>query len=909
MTRDGATSAIRFPIRLLTIAFVLTAVTFAWFGWLIMDFLSLVGASVVLAILFAAWWSVVRGLQRWRTDLEQAVSERRQAEQALRRANDELEVRIAQHTAELEKTNQALQTENTGRKRTEEALRMFQFASDQAADAVFWLDQNAGFYYVNDQACRSLGYTREELMRLSLFDIDPVFSMENWEANWRRFRDGQIETLRTESQHRRKDGSVFPIEVIVKCLRFGGPELHLAFARDMTGRKQIETALTHERDLFKTLMDQFPDSIYFKDLQSRFERMSKSKVDRAFAFELARHAAAHPGGDREDRPAHLASPEQFAAYLLGKTDFDIFTEAHARPAFEDEQAIIRTGIPMMGKIEKEVWLDGRETWAITSKMPLRGQDGKIIGTFGISKDITAMKQAEEQLRQLSRAVEQSPACIVITDPAGNITYVNPKFTAVTGYTFEEAVGKNPRLLKSGEIPAEAYAELWQTITSGKEWRGEFHNKRKNGELYWESASISPILDAAGKITHFLAVKEDTTERKLMEIRLFQSQKMETVGKLAGGIAHEFNSILTVIIGQSELLREDLPAGSPLAKSAANITVAAGRAATLTRQLLAYGRKQFLRPEILDLNQVITGMDEVLRHLMGGETTGVNIVPAPGLRPVKADAGQLEQVIINLVMNAHDAMPNGGKLTLETANISFAQDSVGRYPELKPGDYVMLAISDTGVGMGADVKAHVFEPFFTTKSVGQGTGLGLSTCYGIIKQSGGHISVYSEQGRGSTFKIYLPQAEPPEKVPVQRPVPTHLPRGIETILLVEDDPALREIAAALLSRLGYTVLAAANGIEALSLSHQPGTGHIDLLFTDVVMPHMSGKELADRVRVLYPHTRILFTSAYTEHAIVHQGMLDQGVELLQKPFAPAALAHKVRAVLDQPEVPKPEPAEP
>jgi signal transduction histidine kinase/CheY-like chemotaxis protein len=431
--------------------------------------------------------------------------------------------------------------------------------------------------------------------------------------------------------------------------------------------------------------------------------------------------------------------------------------------------------------------------------------------------------------------------------------------------------------------------------------------RKDGTLVWVNVNMTVIRDTAGQPTRTMATIEDITERKRLEAQLFQSQKLETVGKLAGGVAHEFNSILTAIIGQSELLLGDLPAGSPLAQNATEISQAAGRAATLTRQLLAYGRKQFLQPETLDLNQVITSMEGMFRHLMGGDVD-VRIVLAEGLRAVKADAGQIEQVIMNLAMNARDAMPNGGKLTLETANVSFDQERVGRDPELKPGDYVMLAITDTGTGMSAEVKARAFEPFFTTKGVGQGTGLGLSTCYGIIKQSGGHISVYSEPGQGTTFKIYLPQVEPQAKIPLQRLDSPDLPRGTETILLVEDDPALREMAATLLRRLGYTVLAAANGIEALSLKPQRDSGPIDLLFTDVVMPHMSGKELSERVRALYPHTRTLFTSGYTENAIVHQGVLNPGVTLLQKPFTPSALALKLREVLDQPNAPKPDPAQ-
>jgi PAS domain S-box-containing protein len=650
----------------------------------------------------------------------------------------------------------------------------------------------------------------------------------------------------------------------------------------------------------------------------------------------------------------------------------------------------------------------------------------------LKADITKRKSIEEQLRVRTTALDAAANAIVITDHNGTIQSVNPAFTAFTGYTAEEILGQNPRILKSGKQDEAFYRNLWQTISSGQVWSGELTNRRKDGSLYVEEMTITPLRNADGVIARYIAIKQDITarkrieealresqqmiegiinaipvrvfwkdknlvylgcnavfardagfadpkdligkddyqmvwrdqaekyrgddrqviesgcsklsieepqttpegntitllsskmplrsskgeisgvlgtymditERKRLEAQLFQSQKMETVGKLAGGIAHEFNSILTAIIGQSELLLNDLPPGDPLCENATEIGKAANRAATLTRQLLAYGRKQLLQPEILDLNSVLAGMEGTLRHLLGSGTD-MRITAFAGLKSVKADAGQIEQVIVNMVLNARDAMPNGGKLMLETANVSFDQESVGRYPELKPGDYVMLAITDTGAGMSEEVKARVFEPFFTTKGVGQGTGLGLSTCYGIVKQSGGHISVYSEPGRGATFKMYLPQVEPRTKNPTQRVATPDLPLGTETILLVEDDPALREMAATLLKRLGYTVLTAANGIEALSLKQQRDIGHIDLLFTDVVMPHMSGKELADRVRALYPYTRILFTSAYTENAIIHQGVLDKGVALLQKPFTPSALAHKLREVLDQPGVPKPD----
>jgi len=473
---------------------------------------------------------------------------------------------------------------------------------------------------------------------------------------------------------------------------------------------------------------------------------------------------------------------------------------------------------------------------------------------------------------------------------------------MTGYNEEEVIGKTPRILQGPRTDKATLSRLRHDLERGKVFSGETINYRKDGKEFNLEWQIAPLRNTAGKITNFVAIQRDITERKRLEAQLFQSQKMETVGKLAGGFAHEFNSILTAIIGQSELLFGDLPVGSPLAKNATEIIKAASRAAALTRQLLAYGRKQILQPETLDLNRVIVDMESMVCLLMGG-ITEIQVVPAAQLYAVKVDSGQIEQVIMNIVINARDAMPNGGKLILETANVSFDAESIGRYTELIPGDYVMLAITDTGTGMSEEVKARVFEPFFSTKGVGQGTGLGLATCYGIIKQSGGHISVYSELARGATFKIYLPRIEQPLNRPVERLGIPDLPLGTETILLAEDDPALREMAATLLRRLGYTVLTAANGIEALNLKQQRDIGHIDLVFTDVVMPHMSGKELADRMQALFPHTKILFTSAYTENAIIHQGVLDKNMALLQKPFTPSALAHKLREVLDQPSAPR------
>jgi PAS domain S-box-containing protein len=640
--------------------------------------------------------------------------------------------------------------------------------------------------------------------------------------------------------------------------------------RDITGRKQAEAALMR----LAAIIESSDDAIIGKDLNSIITSWNKG-AEKLFGY---------------------TSDEMVGTSIMRLIPADR----------QDEEDQILGKIRHGESVEQFETLrqtkGGRLVDVSVTASPIRDATGKVIGVSKVARDITERKRTELALRDseafLNTVVENIPHMIFVKD-ARELRFVkfNKAGQELLGYSLAELAGKNDYDFFPKDL-ADYFTENDRKVLLGKkavDIPEESVQTRDKGERILHTKKI-PVFDNAGQLVYLLGISEDITGRKQLEERLFQSQKLETVGKLAGGIAHEFNSILTAIIGQSDLLLGDLPAGSPLARNATEISKAANRAAALTRQLLAYGRKQFLRPEALDLNRVVTGMEGVFQHLLGAGVD-TQIVPASGLHLVKADAGQIEQVIMNLAMNARDAMPNGGKLTLETANVLFDQDSVGRYPELKPGNYVMLAITDTGTGMSEAVKARVFDPFFSTKGIGQGTGLGLSTCYGIVKQSGGHISVYSEPGRGTTFKIYLPQVEPPAEIPIERLDSPDLPRGAETILLVEDDPALREMAAMLLRRLGYAVLTAGHGIEALSLCHQRDTGRIDLLFTDVVMPHMSGKELADRVRALYPQTKILFTSAYTENAIVHQGVLDPGMALLQKPFTPSALARKVREVLD------------
>ena len=510
-------------------------------------------------------------------------------------------------------------------------------------------------------------------------------------------------------------------------------------------------------------------------------------------------------------------------------------------------------------------------------------------------DITEHMTSDETIRRLTVAVDQSPAAVVITDLQGNIDYVNRRFTEITGYGAAEAFGKNPRFLKSGLTPIEVYRDLWDTIGAGREWRGVVQNRRKNGELYWESATISPIRDAAGAVTHYVEISQDVTEQRLLEEQFRQAQKMEAVGRLAGGVAHDFNNLLSVITSCTELVIEDLGASDPRREDLEEVRKAAVQAATLTRQLLAFSRQQVLQPRVLDLNDVLGGAEKILRRLIG-EDVALTTVLGSALGAVKADQGQIEQVIMNLVVNARDAMPDGGRLTIATSAVHLDADYADDHPPVVPGDYVLLTISDTGVGMDATTQRRIFEPFFTTKEKGKGTGLGLATVYGIVKQSGGFIWVYSEPAHGATFKIYLPRVEPPAGGEPEPVATGESLRGTETILIAEDSDAVRKVSREVLERHGYSVLDAPNGKAALEVAVWH-SAPIQLLLTDVIMPEMSGRELADRLTGLRPDVRVLYFSGYTDDAIVRHGVLEEGIAYLEKPFTPDQLARKVREVLD------------
>ena len=498
-------------------------------------------------------------------------------------------------------------------------------------------------------------------------------------------------------------------------------------------------------------------------------------------------------------------------------------------------------------------------------------------------------------QRLATALEQSAESVMITDVRGYIVYVNSAFEHVSGYSAAEVLGQKPHILKSGRQDLAFYQKMWSTITAGKVWRGRFVNKKKDGTYYTEDAAISPVKDENGEIVNYVAVKRDITRELQLEEQYRQAQKMQAVGQLTAGIAHDFNNLLTAINGFAELAQSRGESNQAYQDMLDRILRSGRRAATLVSQLMAFSRKQVLDPQIVSLNVVVTDVEKMLQRIIG-EHIILKTVLASDLGMVKVDPAQFQQVIVNLAVNARDAMPDGGYLTIETANVTLDEDYTAEHLEVQPGEYVLLAVSDNGVGMSAEVKTRIFEPFFTTKVPGQGTGLGLATVFGIVEQSGGHIWVYSEEGHGTTFKIYLPRIHEAAS-PVSFPEFSHdLPDGTETILVVEDDSGVRELTVRSLGQLGYTVLEAANGREAIHLI-QGYQGMIHLLLTDVIMPGTNGKILAAELSKIRPNLKILFMSGYTNDAIVRLGVLESGITLLQKPFTILALARKVREMLD------------
>jgi len=533
---------------------------------------------------------------------------------------------------------------------------------------------------------------------------------------------------------------------------------------------------------------------------------------------------------------------------------------------------------------------------------------QIAGAIANAQLFAERKRAEESLRQSEERyrplIESIQDGYFENDLAGNFTFVNDVICKHLGYTKKELVGTDYKQYTDEENRRKLYQYYDGLYRAGQPVNPfEAEYIRKDGGKLIAEISVSLIRDPGGKPIGFRGTSRDVTERRRVEEerlslqeQLRQSQKMEAIGQLAGGVAHDFNNLLTVIKGYSQLSLLDVKEDNPLWGNIQEIDKATQRATDLTRQLLAFSRRQILNPKVLDLNALLKDLEKMLRRLIGEDIELVTLL-AGDLGKVKVDPSQIEQVIFNLAVNARDAMPSGGKLAIATANVELDEEYARAHLSVTPGRYVNLSVSDTGIGMTQEVKEKVFDPFFTTKEKGKGTGLGLSMVYGIVKQSGGNILVYSEPGRGTTFKIYLPRTEEEADTLQEREETDFYPRGSETVLLVEDDVLVRDLANRLLEQQGYRVLKAADGQEALRVAKEHVGETIHLLLADIVMPQMGGKELADWLKISRPNVKVLYTSGYADNAIVHHGVLDPGTHFLQKPFSLKTLSHKVREILD------------
>ncbi len=678
-----------------------------------------------------------------------------------------------------------------------------------------------------------------------------------------------------------------------KALPYNASDLDIVtrmadLAWDLCERKQAEMALAAGKEeyqrlynMLRLMADTMPDMLWAKDTNKAFLFANK-----ALCRDLLNATdTAEPLGKTDiffaqrERDSHPDDPQW---HTFGELcmDSDAATLEAMRQMQFDEYGTVK------GKF---LHLD-------VHKAPLFDDQGELIGVVGSARDITERKQAEAERERLVLAIEQTSETIVITDTSGAIVYANPAFERTTGYSREEALGLNPRLLKSSKHDDAFYAEMWSTLQRGEVWSGQIVNKKKDGSLFTEEAVISPVRDRFGVTVSYVAVKRDITDSIRLEEQLHQAQKMESIGQLAGGVAHDFNNMLGVILGRVEMAMARLEPSHPIGHHLKDIRQAAERSTELTRQLLTFARKQAITPKVLDLNETIAAMLKMLQRLIGER---IELVWHPGnnLWPVLIDPVQVDQILANLCVNARDAIKGIGTVTITTGNIGINEyDQCGLHG-LEPEGYVRLSVSDDGCGMDQETIAHIFEPFFTTKAVGVGTGLGLATIYGIVKQNKGHIDVHSTPGQGSTFTVFLPKAfgttgEDSEKHQDHAPE-----RGRETILLVEDEPLILTMAQSMLEMLGYIVLVAQTPGEAM----HKATTHpekIDLLLTDVIMPEMSGLDLAQRMQLIRPGLKCLFMSGYTADILDRQTGGAEPIDLIEKPFMIHDLAVKVRAILNR-----------
>jgi two-component system cell cycle sensor histidine kinase/response regulator CckA len=774
---------------------------------------------------------------------------------------------------------------------TAESMQHHADLIDQTYDAMLVWDWNGPISFWNRGAERLYGFPREEAVGRVSHDllrtkttggvatfIDIMERNGSWEG---------------ELHHTSRDGQTIIVDSRMMLICEADRAYVIEANRNITDRKKAETEL-------RELNEQLEARVLQRaaELAQSNERLRASEEHSRLILDGVRDHAILMLDSEGTILTWNRGAETIDGYtaeeIVGRHFSCLFTPeliAEDKPAEELEKAAAE------GKVDIEGWRvrkNGSRFWVNGALTALYDEHGQVRGFAKITRDLTAKRRNDELLQSV---LNHTLDGIISIDELGTVSLINRAGETLFGRPASEVVGQNIKILMPDPYHSEHDGYLAnykrtgeaQIIGSGREVLG----LRKDGATFPLDLAVTEFqLDNQ---RHFVGIVRDVSERKKLEAQLRQSQKMEAFGQLAGGVSHDFNNLLTVISGYSDLLLTKLSSDDPKKRMVDQIHRAAERAAALTRQLLAFSRQQVLEAKIVDLNVVVTDVEKMLRRLIG-EDVQITTVLTPGISSVRVDPGQMEQVIMNLAVNARDAMPQGGKLTIETGEAQLDETYAKTHPEARPGRFVVVAISDGGCGMPPEVKVRIFEPFYTTKGVGKGTGLGLAVVHGIVKQSGGNIDVYSEVDIGTTFRIYLPAMEQPVTASPAE-APEIALRGSETILLVEDEESLRDFARLALEERGYTVLSAPEGLAALQLM-ESGRQAIDLLLTDVVMPGMGGRRLAETLVDRHPELKVLFMSGYTDDAVVRHGVLQDNVEFLQKPFSPNSLVHKVRDVLDR-----------
>lgn len=771
--------------------------------------------------------------------------------------------------------------------RAEKALReseqKYRSLFNQSVVGIYLHDLQGQILDVNHTACRQTGYSRDELVKMRVFDLHPddtdTTNLKNHEIlqHWSEWEPGH--RINLEAEHQRRDGSIFPVEISTGVISYGNNRLILAVTKDITEKKQ---AIEDLSQIFTLLLDM----ICIADIRTS----TFIKVNPAFTETL--------GYSEEE--------------MLNKPFLDFIHPDD----IESTRRVVETRLQMGAKVidfeNRYRCKDGSYLWLSWVSRPI-AEKGK---SYSIARDITDRKDAEENITSQNRLMSTlldnlQVGVFMVEAPSGKPLLANKQAIMFLGRGLMNGVDKETlaeiyQAYKSDTD--ELYPEHEMPIVRGL--MGEHHTVddmmvvHPDGKRVYLQVFGSPVKDMKGNVIASLVSFSDITdqkaaekEREKLQNQLMQSQKMESVGRLAGGVAHDFNNMLSIILGNAELILEDLAPDSPFKSNMKEIYKAAERSANLTRQLLAFARKQTVAPKVLDINEELEKMLSMLNRLIGEDIT-LNWHPGKNLKPIKIDPSQIDQIVANLCVNARDAIQGIGKVTIETKKISFDEEYCRKNSGFVPGDYIMIGISDNGSGMDQTTLNNLFEPFFTTKDVGQGSGLGLSTVYGIVKQNNGFINVYSEIGEGTIFKIYLPQYNDATVSRNLSSVANTAPKGNETILLVEDEEAILTMTQIMLEGLGYTVITAATPGEAVAMVKKSRYSSIHLLITDVVMPEMNGRDLSKKLIHLYPALKCLFMSGYTENVIAHHGVLDSGVNFINKPFSRQNLATKVRETLDE-----------